>query len=898
MFEPRLSVAMAAGSTVVTPNKRLSRALVAAYDRANRMRGLRAWPAARVLPWSAWLEELWSDVLAHGGLPSIARLLRAPQTRRRWQQIVGASDLTFANAAGAADLAAQAWMLSKAWGSGGESWRGWRSDAPSDDCAIYAGWAERFHRALRDMRAVDDASLADALASAATDVGTWRRLDVVVAGFIEPTPQQQRLIGALAQQGAHIERCDTLAGEPTERRLTSAASPRDEMLLALIWARDEALANPGATIGIAVEDLASRRPEVIALSEDVLCPALQFPGHESDTRPYNVSLGANLASAPLVSAALDWIEIAGHSLPLARAAAMVRSPYLPEARLQWARRAAVELDWLNKGRREVGCGDIAQALEGVDKAQGERVRRALVANRFLREASPKEWVDAWRRWLAALGWPGDRALSSTEQQTREAFDELLANFATIAIVDEHMRIADAQNALRDLARETVFQPESPAVPIQIVGLLEATGLPFDRLWIAGLAAERWPRPPEPHPLLPPAWQRDHDVPRSSAARELRFARTTTAMLLRGAPQVVVSYAQGIDDDRPPRPSALVAELRPPSFVSQAADTRGVSYARRMHATRPAPETISDHRAPAIAEGMRIHGGAHVFEAQANCPFQAVALHRLDADRWPDLVVGLTPIERGTLVHAALAALWTDIRGSTTLAALSEAELADRITAATTLARRALTSERWRFIPPAIEAGETSRIVSLIRDWIDRYERRRPSFAVEANELKVDLALAGIALRLRIDRIDRTAEGAVIIDYKTGLTLGPKAWFDPRPRSPQIGLYALARRQAAPDSPARAVAYAQMRSGDLRLNGVAADAAIWPALLPIADTAVRSWAEFEAWWDAQLGKLAEELRGGVAEVAPREGPKTCRTCGLWALCRVGGVALGSDEPRDE
>ena len=899
MFEPRLSAALSAGSTVVTPNKRLARALIAAYDRANRASGLPAWPAARVLPWSAWLETLWGDVLAHGGLPSIARLLRAPQTRRLWQQIIGESDTAFVNAVGAADLAAQAWTISKAWGSGGESWRGWRSDTlTDDDCAAFAGWAERFRGRLRDMRAIDEASLADALATAAADVGAWRHLDVVIAGFLEQTPQQQRLIGALVKQGANIRRSDTLTEEPSHCALASAASPRDEMLLALAWAREEALANPAATIGIAVEDLAARRAEVIALAEDVLCPGLQFPGNENETRPYNVSLGAKLASAPLVAAALDWLEIAGRLLPLARVAVLMRSPYLPDARSQWALRASVELDWLNEGRREVGCGDVAEALERIDTAQAQRLRRALTANRFPREASPKEWVDTWQRWLAAIGWPGDRVLTSIEQQTRDAFDELLANFAATAVVNERMRTADAQHALRDLAQETVFQPESPAVPIQILGLLEATGLPFDRLWIAGLAAERWPRPAQPHPLLPLSWQRDHDVPRSSAARELRFARTTTAMLVRGARHVVVSYAQGVDDDRPPRPSELIAELGPSAFVLQFSDTRGAQYARQIQAVRPILETISDRRAPIIAEGTRIRGGAHFFEAQGNCPFQAVALHRLDADRWPDLPVGLTAIERGTLVHAAFAAFWGDVRDSATLTALSEGALTERIAAATETARRAVTGERWRWIPPAIAAGETSRIAALMREWIDRYERRRPPFAVEANEFKVELALAGIALRLRIDRVDRTDDGAVIIDYKTGLTLAPKFWFDPRPRSPQIGLYAWARRQTAPESPARAVAYAQLRSGELKVNGVAADSVIWPALTAVENTAALSWPQFEAWWETQLRALAEEMRAGVADVAPREGTKTCRTCGLWSLCRVGGVALGGEEARDE
>ena len=81
MFESRLLAALAAGSTVVTPNKRLARTLVATYDNAQRSAGRRAWPAARALPWSAWLEQLWNDVLAHDALPSITRLLRAPQAR-------------------------------------------------------------------------------------------------------------------------------------------------------------------------------------------------------------------------------------------------------------------------------------------------------------------------------------------------------------------------------------------------------------------------------------------------------------------------------------------------------------------------------------------------------------------------------------------------------------------------------------------------------------------------------------------------------------------------------------------------------------------------------------------------------------------------------------------------
>src|SRR5947207_12882473 len=108
MFEPRLSAAIAAGSTVVTPNKRLARALIAEHDRAQHASGRRAWPAARVLPWSAWLGQGSGDVLAQGALPSIARLLRTSQTRRRWQPIAGATDAAALSRTGETALAAPA----------------------------------------------------------------------------------------------------------------------------------------------------------------------------------------------------------------------------------------------------------------------------------------------------------------------------------------------------------------------------------------------------------------------------------------------------------------------------------------------------------------------------------------------------------------------------------------------------------------------------------------------------------------------------------------------------------------------------------------------------------------------------------------------------------------------
>ena len=56
--------------------------------------------------------------------------------------------------------------------------------------------------------------------------------------------------------------------------------------------------------------------------------------------------------------------------------------------------------------------------------------------------------------------------------------------------DEH-----ALAALIALATETLFQAESDEVPIQVLGVLEAAGMDFDALWIAGLTSDAWPAAP-------------------------------------------------------------------------------------------------------------------------------------------------------------------------------------------------------------------------------------------------------------------------------------------------------------------------------------------------------------------------------------------------------------------
>jgi probable DNA repair protein len=407
-------------------------------------------------------------------------------------------------------------------------------------------------------------------------------------------------------------------------------------------------------------------------------------------------------------------------------------------------------------------------------------------------------------------------------------------------------------------------------------VLEASGLGFDALWVAGLAADRWPSAPGPNPLLPLAWQRQHDVAHATAQREREYAEALTLRFARAAPEVVFSSASMIDD-HPSSPSALILD-----YPEREAPARASAWAESDRSA--VLESIIDERAPPLEPGIRAPGGAQIVVKQSDCPFQAVARYRLGARPWALPPDGLTPPERGRLVHAALARFWSAVRDSRTLAVLDERTLSARIGAAVEGALGELPLSRWRALPALLREGEARRLAQLLRAWL-RIEQARTPFVVDAVEAPTLLQLAGIEFALKRDRVDTLADGgAAILDYKTGPVERPRQWFEERPRSAQLGMYTLAQLGLEPRRPVRVVGYAELRPEGVAPVGIAADET-WPELDGIDAAPGGSWSGLEAWWRNRLQALAQEIRAGHAAVAPRLSPSPCRNCGLQPLCRI-------------
>ena len=867
--------ALADGASVVTANKRAAGWLADLYDATQTAAGRAAWPTPRIMPWSSWVRALWQALRADTG-SARAQLLTPWQEQRIWATVIGANaEYAGLHIANAGSLAAGAWEVVHGWRG---QWAQWGGAGAREEHRAFVTWAEAFVRECAAHDWIDAARLPLLIIDALRSRGAESIPPTGFYGFTEFSPQQQALVDALGAAGVRITQFvpEDKAPESSNDHAVrlGCADPADEWRKCAQWCREWLSRDPEAALGVVIPDLAAQRPQVERIFREVLVPGSLFTDGAPDL-PFNISQADPLARQPLVDVALTLLGWAQAPVGLIEIAALARSPHLAGHEREWPTRAGLMRDVTEEPQDVWRPAELAQFARARCPAWSAQLSDfASISADWRRRRPAKEWRRAWEQALEAAGWLTEETLDSIEYQGRSAWNDLLDNWMRAESISGRMRFTDAFSSLARLTAETAFQPERGPVPVQILGTLEASGLYFDGLWICGLTAERWPAAPQPSPLLPLGWQRMVQAPHASAERELRYHRELTAQFAAAAPTVIFSWPEAVDGI-PAAPSPLLAEFAPTLSGAVPANT---VQSLSMQMTQTGVLTAWDDTAglPLDTESPA-RGRVALVEAQANCPFQAYATFRLRAEPWPQRGEGLTPAERGSLVHYLLAEFWTGLPDQEALLALEGDEWIARCASAVKAALGILSAQRWALLGDAFRKLEHARLLGLLREWLE-VEYGRPPFVVVDTESKRSLTIDGLELRLKVDRIDRVGDNQlVVIDFKTGKSTIADLLRDQRLIAPQLPLYAEA---LAPD-PVVAVAYATVRRGESKVSGIAASRETWDAL----KAADPDWPTTRTRWRTQLQGLVGEYRRGVATVDPWQYPGTCDRCGRHALCRI-------------
>jgi probable DNA repair protein len=498
--------------------------------------------------------------------------------------------------------------------------------------------------------------------------------------------------------------------------------------------------------------------------------------------------------------------------------------------------------------------------------------RLVRARNELTKMSTEQFASQWSRsfsmLLSAFGWPGDRPLNSQEYQIVQAWQKLLSEFSTLDGIVPAVVFETALERLRGLAAATVFQVENEGAPVQIMGTLESSGLQFDHLWITGLHEQAFPAPVRPNPFLPLSLQRERGLPHASPERELQFAQALLTRLIASAPDVVLSCAVR-DGESTIEPTPLIARER---WEQPGEERRAPDWIASIRAVAEI-ETLADEAGPQLIAQSGQTGGTSIFRDMAACPFRAFVQHRIRARALDDAELGLAARDKGTLVHKALELIWNELRSHQALCALTDDERA-------ALVSRCVESALARSNGGLGRSLERRRLQTLLEEWLE-IEKRRPPFTVFKPEAERLIAVGGVTVRTRIDRVDELPDGRrIILDYKTG-DVGQSDWDGDRPDEPQVPLYC-----ATSEKPLAAAAFAQIQTGDLAFRGIDESRSL-PELKSMKFANPRTLTQQVEEWRRVLDALGERFCAGDAEVAPN--PGACQYCRLTSLCRIREIA---------
>ena len=899
------------GGTVLVPSRQRAHAARFAYGAAELSLERRVWATPDILTVEAWLTREVERYARKAGI-RMPRLLSPAEDWFLWRQCASEAtrELELVNRGALAEALRRASAMAADFGidiqhfakSLGAEELAQAAGEPGIETALLVEVQRAVEERCRSVGATSVGALVSQLPVAEGGQA------VVGSGFLTLPPRLRGLVVPARETSSQAV-----------PKVVVATDEVDELERIAHWCTSQLAGRPDVRLLVTLPGAPGARERLATLIRQAINPStwLGDASRESTMEDSMDGLvviegGAPLSSLPAIGHALTTLSwLAGSPSDFEALSGWLRDPYwrAPGA----AARARLDLWLRERERMQFKVRDFLNALSAAPSALTSTTReisgqisRSLIAL-GQGAASPRDWAERFRATLDVLGWPGERARTSGEQQTIVRFHELLDEFGQLAAVTRTVSRDNAIQWFTELATRTAFRPADNDAVITIASGFAAPVVHYDGLWIAGLHAEAFPEPVQPDPFLPLASQLAAGVPAASAAGRLAEARALLASWRSCASELVLS-APARSEDLELLPSPLLAQWLP--RAASADELRGVEpttsslwLPSRAH-REGLLETFDDPVGIHWPKDRPLPSGTRSLELQNQCPFRAYAELRLGSRPLDAPEPGVAADQRGQLLHLALQKLWQRLRDSRGLESLSghvlEATIHRCVEEAAGEILRGAPSQRTR---PATTSdaqgdlfGNPQYSPSLSRECrraerligaLCVLERERAPFRVDNTEFESTFGLGGAQLRVRIDRVDALESGGrAILDYKSGRRT-PADWYGERPSHPQLLAYL-----AALGDGVVAMATVNVTAREVRFDGIASSSDLLPKVKGVeAPFGTDAWPLRRQEWLARVEQLAIAFLGGKAEVDPK--PGACDYCHVSSICRIADRAPPSE-----
>lgn len=888
--------AMHAGHLVLMPNHRIYIQLLEGYGEWRREQALSpVCITPQGFPIDIWLRRQWYEIAPWQ--EHYTRILEPAQEAMVWHDIIEQSEhgAALINKQATARAVQEAWQTAHLWDINFEElYRLGYSQQQVDyaeDFSVFADWVKAFETFCTRHRLISLSPLVEKIIGHLENKSLQAPKNILFTGFANPPPLYSRLINQLESSSESAAHFQALSMNPVTR-VEACQDTVSEFVTAANWARDILDAEPAASIGIISQEKNQHAEQFSKILGDILSELPGITLGNPDLPTHNLASRLSLARTPIINAALsildlnsDWVE----SLSFCK---LLRSPFLSgssaenfsraelEYRLRESGELKIRMAWIHElsGNREkpTYCEQLSINLLKLANARREMPHQADCAS----------WCSLFEGQLETVGWPGERELDRIEILALQEWSKILKQFKESSQWCGKMSLTNALSRLRQLVSSGNTGSGQYQAAVQVLTPTEADGLHFTHTWVLGLSEQQWPPSRKPTPFIPISLQRkagitecDVNALASQALEQLEKFRSHCIN------EIVLSYPCQ-QDDLTLKPATMLRHFDEEFYKdvpSQALnDLHPVMTGLCMNNSN---ELFTDSAVIPLSDDEIIKGSVSLVSNQADCPFQAYANHRLKVRDLPGPVIGLPANVLGSILHEVLQRFWQTIR--------SQQELLDKDTASLELLLTEIIADvlrtKARFYPHTMTGSflalESNRLKNLLLNWFEE-EGKRGTFDVLATEQKVQWTHADLAFEMRIDRLDKTGNGnLVLVDYKSGKN-SEINWLDERQTEPQLMLY-LQAVESSGEGKVDGVFIAQVHIEESRYKGISNNDEIYPGSAVdkksrLPETA--TWESIRQQWELSLSSLVNEFVQGYVPVAPKT-YNSCAWCHLQSFCRI-------------